>query len=107
MSLLRKLGMLNRQGMKAFNSGKNDDALFQLVQAERLARSMKSPLHEAKVRNNIGLIHQETGNVEAAMVSFRVAAEQAALGAGPGTNLHKTIRRNLTRLQAALYAEAV
>ena len=107
MSPLKKLGMLNRQGMQSLNSGNCDDALFQLVQAERLARSMQSPLHEAKVRNNIGLVHQQSGNSMAAMVSFQVAWEQAVKGAGPDTRLHQVIKRNMSRLQDALKAEAV
>ncbi len=99
MSRLKKLGLLNREGMTAFNAGKVDDAMFQLIQADRIARDLKSPLHEAKVRNNIGLVHQVTGKTDEALACFRLAAHSAVKGAGEGTQLHKIIVRNLTRLE--------
>lgn len=107
MTRLRKLGILNREGMKAFNEGKVDNAMFQLLQANRLAMDMKSPLHEAKVRNNIGLVHQGTGNAEEARACFRLAARSAVKGAGEGNKLHKIIARNLNRLEKDGVAEAV
>lgn len=99
MTRLKKLGMLNREGMTSFNAGKVADAMFQLIQADRLARDMKSPLHEAKVRNNIGLVHQATGRCDEAKACFRLAEQSAIKGAGKHTQLHKTIVRNLTRLE--------
>lgn len=99
MSRLQKIGMLNREGMKACNAGKNDDALFQLIQADALTQSMKSPLQQAKVRNNIGLVHQVSGNREEALTCFRLAARFAVEGAGEGNALHTTIGRNLERLE--------
>jgi hypothetical protein len=101
MSRLKKLGLLNREGMKACNAGRNDDALFQLTQAGQLASSMKSPLHEAKVRNNIGLVHQISGNMDEALICFRLAEKSAVEGAGTGTSLHATIVRNLSKLKNA------
>ena len=99
MSRLKKLGMLNREGMKACNSGRSEDAMFQLIQADSIARSLKSPLHEAKVRNNIGLVHQLSGNIDEALACFRLAERSAITGAGTGNKLHKIIARNLTRLE--------
>ncbi len=107
MSPLRKLGVLNREGMKSFNCGKNEDALFQLIQAERLAEIMESPLHLAKVRNNIGLVYQGAGAHQEALVSFHIACEHAVRGAGEGTGLHKVIVRNISRLESGLMAKAV
>lgn len=102
MSRLKKLGLLNREGMKSFNKGNVDNAMFQLLQASRIARDLASPLHEAKVRNNIGLVHQESGNSEEAMVCFRLAEKSAIQGAGKGNMLHKIIARNMTRLERAV-----
>ncbi|MGE4193966.1 MAG: tetratricopeptide repeat protein [Pseudodesulfovibrio sp.] len=98
MSSLKKLGLLNRQGMLACNEGRCEDALFQLTQADRLARSMESPLHEAKVRNNMGVVYQMNGKFEEARVCFRMAADRAVAGAGDGNCLHRTINRNLDNL---------
>jgi len=106
MSRLKKLGMLNREGMKAVNGGRVDDAMFQLIQADRIARDMESPLHEAKVRNNIGLIHQVSGKFDEAFACFRLAEKSAIKGAGKGNMLHKIIARNLTRLEQVAGAEA-
>lgn len=100
MSTLKQLGLLNRQGMRACNEGRCGDALFQLTQADRLARSMASPLHEAKVRNNMGLVYQMSGKYEEARVCFRIAADRAVDGAGEGNVLHRTISRNLDNLRA-------
>lgn len=99
MSRLKKLGLLNREGMKAVNEGKLDDAMFQLIQANRIARDLASPLHEAKVRNNIGLVHQVSGKIDEAKACFRLAEKSAIQGAGEGNTLHKIIVRNLTRLE--------
>lgn len=106
MSSLKKLGQLNREGMKSFNDGRMDDALFQLMQADHIARSMQSPLHEAKVRNNIGLVHQMAGEPEAAKACFSVAEDLAIRGAGEGNTLHKVITRNMNRLEQAFESKA-
>lgn len=98
MSSLKKLGILNREGMRACNEGRPGDALFQLTQADSLARSMNSPLHEAKVRNNMALAYQLSGKFEEARISFRIAVDRAVAGGGEGTCLHKAILRNLDSL---------
>ncbi|WP_272699218.1 tetratricopeptide repeat protein [Desulfovibrio sp. Fe33] len=101
MSSLKKLGMLNREGMRACNEGRPGDALFQLTQADSLARSLNSPLHEAKVRNNMGLVYQVSGKYEEARVSYRIAASRAVEGGAEGTGLHRVIMTNLGSLPAA------
>jgi hypothetical protein len=100
MSKLKKLGALNREGMRACNDGRPGDALFQLTQADSLARAMNSPLHEAKVRNNMGLVYQMSGKYEEARVSFHIAAGRAVEGAGEDNVLHRIIQRNLDALTA-------
>jgi len=106
MSQLFTLGMLNREGMKALNAGRGEDAMFKLIQADRIARQLKSPLHEAKVRNNIGLVHQLAGNCEEAIACFKVAEQSAIKGAGYGNRLHKAISRNLSRLESHIQSKA-
>ncbi|NDV20415.1 tetratricopeptide repeat protein [Pseudodesulfovibrio sp. JC047] len=106
MSLLRQLGLFNREGMKACNDGKMANALFQLVQADRLAKEMGSVLHEAKVRNNMGLVHQVSGKTEEALACFELAAHRAVEGAGVGNSLHKAIVRNMTKLTSSNLAGA-
>lgn len=106
MSTLKKLGILNREGMRACNEGRPGDALFQLTQADRIARCMDSPLHEAKVRNNMGLVYQMAGKFEEARVSFQIAASRAVEGAGDGNCLHRVITRNLDSLIASAKGRA-
>jgi len=106
MSELHQLGLLNREGMKAFNNGNIPCAMFQLAQAERLAQYMNSPLHQAKIRNNIGLIHQATGNTAEALACYRLAARSAMVGAGDGSKLQRIIERNLAKLEAEVVERA-
>ena len=106
MTQLHTLGLLNREGMKACNEGRTDDAMFKLVQADRLAQAMDSPLHEAKIRNNIGLVHQMAGKDEEALACYRLAAKNAVKGAGEGNSLHSVILRNLNRLESMLQERA-
>lgn len=106
MSPLRKLGMLNREGMKACNSGNLNNAMFLLTQADSIARGIQSPLHEAKVRNSMGLVHILSGDREQAMGCFRLAERKSILVAGPGNILHKIIAKNIARLETAHEAEA-
>lgn len=101
MNKLLTLGMFNRQGMKAFNEGRYADAMFQLNQAGMIARQMESPLHMAKVCNNIGLVHMGNGKSADAFASFRKAEKAAVEGAGPGNCLHRTILRNMDQLGQA------
>ncbi|WP_338668285.1 tetratricopeptide repeat protein [Pseudodesulfovibrio methanolicus] len=100
MSNLKKLGILNREGMRACNEGRSGDALFQLTQADSLARSLNAPLHEAKVRNNMALVYQMSGKYEEARICFRIAAGRAVDGGGQGNVLHRVIMRNLNSLTA-------
>ena len=106
MSHLQKIGLLNREGMKSFNAGKLDDAMFQLIQADHIAQDMKSPLHKAKIRNNMGLVHQGLGNVSEAIVCFRLAEKYVVEGAGSSNKLYETVTRNRTRLVQSAEAQA-
>jgi len=98
MHQLKKIGLLNREGMDAFNDGRTDVALNRLLEAWGLARELGQPLHEAKVGNNIGLVHQAAGRHHEAETCFREAARIAVERAGAGNILHRTIARNLARL---------
>jgi len=101
MNKLLTLGMFNRQGMKAFNEGRYADAMFQLSQAGMIASQLPSPLHMAKVCNNIGLVHMGNGRRADAFSSFRRAEKAAVQGAGVGNCLHRTILRNMDQLGQA------
>ncbi len=96
---LKKLGMLNREGMNAANNGRIADAMFQLDQALALAESLKSPLHQAKIHNSIALAHQLANNVVEARASFLRAEAFAVEGAGEGNGLQRIILRNMSRLE--------
>ncbi|QJB55512.1 tetratricopeptide repeat protein [Pseudodesulfovibrio sp. zrk46] len=101
MSRLRTLGILNREGMKAANAGRVADAMFQLAQAAQIAETMDSPLHMAKVRNNIGLVNQQAGKFDEAKACFLLAEQSAVEGAGEGNILQRAIVRNMAHLDQA------
>ena len=98
MKKLLLLGQLIRAGMDAGNDGRFDDALFQLSQAETLARALDRPLHVAKVHNNQGLVNAMAGNREAAMACFKRAEALAVETAGEGNVLQRAILRNMDAL---------
>ncbi|WP_243544183.1 tetratricopeptide repeat protein [Pseudodesulfovibrio tunisiensis] len=97
MGQLRTLGMLNREGMSACHEGRMETALFQLDQARSMAQAMKLPLHEAKIRNNMGLVHQLSGRTSEARACFILALKATGREA-PDSVLHRVIRTNLDRL---------
>ena len=99
MHQLKKIGCLNREGMTACNAGRTGEALASLEEAGRLAGEMDSPLHVAKIRNNLGLVHQMAGNFDEAAACFRQAGRLAVEQAGEGNPLHRVITRNLARLE--------
>ena len=99
MHQLKKIGCLNREGMTACNAGRTGDALASLEEAGRLASEMGSPLHVAKIRNNVGLVHQMAGNYDEAASCFRQAERLAVEQAGDGNPLHRVVVRNLSRLE--------
>lgn len=101
MHQLKEIGRLNREGMAACNEGRIQDALKRLDEAGRMARALDHPLHEAKVRNNLGLVQQVAGRFAEAEASFRHAARIAVEQAGSGNILHRTIVRNMVRLEDA------
>lgn len=106
MNRLLQLGHFNRSGMCAGNEGRTADALFQLAQAESVAQTMESPLHGAKVRNNMGLVYLMAGHFDEALTCFRKAEELAVSGAGEGNVLHRAVLRNIARLEEAKTGKA-
>lgn len=101
MNRLLQLGHFNRTAMRAGNDGRVEDALFQLAQAETIARTMETPLHNAKVRNNMGLVNLMAGRLDEAQACFERAEDLAVAGAGEGNVLHRAIRRNMDQVREA------
>lgn len=101
MSILKRLGLLNRAGMQACSEKRLDDALFQLIQAARVAKLMESPLHEAKVRNNMGIVHHLAGNPHEARRCYVLAERITREQAGTDNGLYRSIMNNMKRAEAA------
>lgn len=106
MTTTQHIGHLNKEGMAACNGGRREEAFAHLLLADRLARQMHAPEQEARVRNNLGLVHQLSGNTQEALVCFRLAERNALKSSGKGSMLHKIIARNLTRLERAVEVRA-
>lgn len=101
MTTLKRLGTLNRAGMDACREERYEDALFQLTQAERMARLLESPLHEAKVRNNMGIVHQLSGRDDEALKCYRLAERMVREQAGTDNGLYRSIARNMKGARGA------
>lgn len=92
-----RLGLLIRAGMKAASEDRLEDAVFQLHMALSMARGMDSPLHEAKVRNNLALVHQLRDDLNAARSELRQALEIVENSVGQDNILYRKIADNLDK----------
>lgn len=101
MSQAQLVGTLNREGMKALSDGDHMNAQFMLTQALQKCRVFRSPLNEAKIRNNLALVLQTQGLVDAAAINFKLALRITEAEAGTDTGLYRKIKSNFEKLEAA------
>lgn len=106
MNDLMRMAMLNREGMGACREGRLDDALFQLTQALQTARAMKMPLLEAKVLNNLGLVHRLRDETAEAEARLREALALLSRELGEEAGFTKAIKRNLAQFESRGESEA-
>ena len=99
MSPSERMSELNRDAMQASNEGRHEDALFKLLQADRMAKALTQPMQEAAIRNNMSIVHQMAGNMDEARSCLRMAA-RLVHGAAPAENhVAASIAANLVRLE--------
>jgi Tfp pilus assembly protein PilF len=80
--------------MQALNEERFDDALTDLNKALFQAESLGSALHQAKIRNNIGLVFQAQGEFDTASQHFKLALNMVEKRIGTENRLYAAIQRN-------------
>ena len=99
MCAVKAVGDLSRSGMRAFEEGRIENADFLLHQALMRARSLNSPVLEAKILNNIGLVAALSGREGKARETLRQALGRLEQKVREG-KLHSIISGNLSSLPA-------
>ena len=94
MCAVKDVGALSRSGMSAFQAGQVGNAEFLLHQALMKAKQLKSPVLEAKILNNIGLVASLTGKKEKASEALSCALATLEQRVTSGS-LHTIICKNL------------
>ena len=100
MCAVKAVGQLSRTGMKAYEAGDVMGAEFLLHQALLRAQGMNSPVLEAKILNNIGLVSALTGRKADAVRHLQTALEKVRNRVGCENKLHALLVRNLEQAQA-------
>ena len=95
MCAVKAVGQLSRTGMKAYEAGDVPGAEFFLHQALLRAKGMKSPVLEAKILNNIGLILVLSGRKGDAVGYLQSALEKVQDTVGCDNKLHTVLSKNL------------
>jgi hypothetical protein len=98
MCAVKTVGELSRSGMRAFAEGRVRNADFLLHQALRQARSLHSPVLEAKILNNIGLVAALSGREQQARAILQEALATLERKVRAGA-LHSVISGNLSSLE--------
>ncbi len=96
------IGLLNENGMNAFHKGYYEDALYFLGMAADRARLAGTPLQEARIRNNIGLVFRGLGNPSQAEIHFKLALSLIEKKEGPANPLHAVVAANLRDVREAV-----
>ncbi|WP_243438389.1 tetratricopeptide repeat protein [Fundidesulfovibrio soli] len=92
---------LNREGMEACQAGDFAGADRMLTQAIGMARKAGVAMYEAKMRNNLGLVHLLASRPDEARREFGAALDLVAGKLGRENQLYKKIEGNMSRTQAA------
>jgi len=88
---------LNREGMQACQAGDFSGAGELLTRAIGMAHQAGVAMYEAKMRNNLGLVHVLASRPEEARREFGAALDLVAGKLGRENPLYKKIESNLNR----------
>ena len=92
---------LNREGMAACQTGEYDTAGRLLSEGISLARRARVLMYEAKLRNNLGLVHLLAAKPTEAAKEFNQALALVEGRLGRDNSLFKRIEGNLNRAELA------
>lgn len=97
----KEMAVHARAGMEALNMGRPFDALEKLKTALQTAQDAGSPVHQAKIRNSMGLVFQQLGLRAEAEQNYRLALRLVKARVGEDNRVYRTIASNLDGLSAA------
>lgn len=93
--LLRVIGNLSRTGMAAGNSGDFETAFLNLEDALAMSRDLNKRCLEAKLLNNLGILHTMNGTWESAMDAYDESLDIVNRYYGTGNYLYRTLQKNI------------
>lgn len=94
-SQLKIIGELNRTGMKAGNAGDFDRAFLNIEDALSLCRDMDKKCLEAKLLNNLGILHTMNGRWDRAMAAYDESLSIVSDNYGTKNFLYRTLKKNI------------
>lgn len=94
-SLLKLIGQLSRTGMKAGNEGDFQNAFLNLEDALSLSRDLDKKCLEAKLLNNLGILHTLNGRWDRAMSVYDQSLTLVSDHYGKGNFLYRTVQKNI------------
>ncbi len=101
MCACKAIGEIIRSGMNAFNDGNPAEGLSRLNEALREAEMRGSPIHQAKIRANMALIHTTRGEHGEAVRHYERALFQIEQRVGAENPLYLRVRHAFDTLRAA------
>lgn len=94
-SLLKLIGQLSRTGMKAGNEGDFQSAFLNLEDALSLSRELDKKCLEAKLLNNLGILHTLNGRWDRAMAAYDQSLTLVSDHYGTKNFLYRTVQKNI------------
>lgn len=89
------IGNLSRTGMKAGNTGDFGMAFLNIEDALSLSRDLNKKCLEAKLLNNLGILHTMNGTWDKAMVAYDESLNIVSDHYGTRNFLYKTLQKNI------------
>ena len=96
--LLKVIGNLSRTGMAAGNQGDFETAFLNLEDALAMSRELDKKCLEAKILNNLGILHTMNGSRENAMAAYDDSLTIVSSHYGRENFLYKTLQKNIGHL---------
>ena len=93
--LLKVIGNLSRTGMDAGNTGDFEQAFLNLGDALAMSRDLDKKCLEAKLLNNIGILHTMNGTWEDALAAYDDAMTIVSSHYGTRNPLYRTLQKNI------------
>ena len=100
MCACKAISLLAKAGMEEFNQGNSSDAVSKLNLAIEQAQLAGSPVIEAKLRGNLALVFEASGDRVQARWELRLALAKVEARVGCRNRLYANFTARLENLQA-------